>query len=68
MGLKSPCIDVCIFDGPTGWCIGCGRLRTECGRAWEKAGPFRRRAIRADLPRRLAKLKSAGRAPQSADA
>ncbi|MGN6082387.1 DUF1289 domain-containing protein [Trinickia sp.] len=23
MAVKSPCIDVCAFDGKTGLCIGC---------------------------------------------
>lgn len=53
--MKSPCIDVCRFDGTTGWCVGCGRTLAEC-RAWKKAPPFRQRAIAAELPRRMAKL------------
>lgn len=53
--MKSPCIDVCIFDGATGWCIGCGRTLAEC-RAWKKAQPFAVKRITADLPRRLARL------------
>ena len=59
--MDSPCIDVCVFDGPTGWCVGCGRLRVECGNAWKKMTPFRQRAVSADLPRRLRKLKESGR-------
>jgi len=31
---KSPCIDICEFSGPKGWCIGCGRTRGEC-RKWK---------------------------------
>ncbi|WP_084169512.1 DUF1289 domain-containing protein [Paraburkholderia ferrariae] len=25
MAVKSPCLDVCAFDGKTGLCIGCFR-------------------------------------------
>jgi len=32
---KSPCIDICEFSGPNGWCLGCGRTRDECDR-WKK--------------------------------
>lgn len=53
--MKSPCIDVCVFDGPTGWCVACGRTKPEC-QAWKKATPFRQGAVAADLPRRLRKL------------
>lgn len=53
--MKSPCIDVCVFDGPTGWCVGCGRTLPEC-RGWKKAQPFARKRIAVDLPRRLARI------------
>jgi len=53
--MKSPCIDVCIFDSATGWCNGCGRTLPEC-RAWKKARPFALKRIAADLPRRIARL------------
>lgn len=55
--MKTPCVDLCGFDGRTGWCRGCGRSRDEV-RAWRKAQPNQTRKIEADLPRRLAKLQS----------
>lgn len=55
--MKTPCVDLCGFDGRTGWCRGCGRSRDEV-RAWRKAQPNQIRKIEADLPRRLAKLQS----------
>lgn len=61
--MKSPCVDVCLFDGLTGWCIACGRTKEEC-RSWKKANQPRLQKISADLPRRLAKL--AQRLPNSA--
>jgi len=53
--MKSPCIDICRFDGPTGWCEGCGRTRAEIAQ-WRKLTPFRVSAITRELPRRLQRL------------
>ena len=54
---RSPCINVCALDRRTGWCLGCGRTAAEI-RGWKKAQPHQSRKVLADLPRRLAKLKS----------
>jgi predicted Fe-S protein YdhL (DUF1289 family) len=35
MSVKSPCIDICKFDGKTGLCVGCLRTRDEC-KEWKK--------------------------------
>jgi len=53
--MKSPCIELCAFDGKTGWCRGCGRTKAEC-RSWKKAQPHQQRKVAAELPRRLQKL------------
>jgi len=53
--LPSPCIDICRFDGPTGWCLGCGRTLAEC-RIWKRASRAQLKAISAQLPHRLKKL------------
>lgn len=55
--MKSPCVDVCRFDGRTGWCVACGRTLDEC-RKWRKSARPQLMAISADLPRRLTKLKA----------
>jgi len=52
--ISTPCIKVCIVDGKRGLCIGCGRTLAEIA-AWGSLEEERRRAIMADLPRRLAK-------------
>ena len=41
---KSPCIDVCQFTGPRGWCINCGRTREEC-QQWKSMKPYARNAL-----------------------
>ncbi len=50
-----PCISVCEFDGRTGYCFGCGRTMEDI-RAWKKLTPFRREALRRELPRRVEKV------------
>ncbi|RQH01113.1 DUF1289 domain-containing protein [Paraburkholderia dinghuensis] len=58
MALKSPCIDVCAFDGKTALCIGCVRTREEI-RGWKKMTDHRRHQILNDRPRRQAKVNQA---------
>ncbi|MEX3938621.1 DUF1289 domain-containing protein [Paraburkholderia sp. BR10937] len=55
MAVKSPCVDVCAFDGETGLCIGCFRTREEIGN-WKKMTDHRRHQVVNDRPRRQAKL------------
>lgn len=55
MSVKSPCIDVCKFDGKSGFCVACLRTRDEC-RGWKKLKDNRRHEILQDRPRRETKL------------
>jgi predicted Fe-S protein YdhL (DUF1289 family) len=55
MAVESPCIDVCRFDGRTGWCVACLRSREEA-RGWKRMTDHRRRAVLAEAPKRRAKL------------
>lgn len=50
--IKTPCIKVCIVDGTTAQCIGCGRTLQEIA-AWAQLGDAEREAIMAQLPGRL---------------
>ena len=52
---KSPCIDVCKFTGPNGWCLGCGRTREECAR-WKKMKAYEANIIEKELNRRMTKM------------
>ena len=56
---KSPCIDVCDFSGPKGWCSGCGRTRQECQR-WKKMKPYESKILEKDLEKRLSQLANKG--------
>ncbi|WP_321924576.1 DUF1289 domain-containing protein [Paraburkholderia guartelaensis] len=55
MAVKSPCIDVCAFDGKTGLCIGCFRTLDEI-RGWKKMTDHRRHQILNEKSRRQAKV------------
>ncbi|NVI08136.1 MULTISPECIES: DUF1289 domain-containing protein [Paraburkholderia] len=55
MAVKSPCIDVCAFDGKTGLCTGCHRTREEAG-GWKKMTDHRRHQVLNEKSRRQAKL------------
>ncbi|MDE2563347.1 MAG: DUF1289 domain-containing protein [Sphingomonadales bacterium] len=58
--MKSPCVEVCRFDGRTGWCVACGRTLAEA-RGWRKAARPKLLMITAELPRRLVKLRARDR-------
>ena len=65
--IVSPCIKLCVIDGPSGLCEGCGRSLDEIGR-WLGYSDAERRAIMSALPARLAGLSTgaadrAGAAP-----
>ena len=52
---KSPCIDICDFSGPKGWCLGCGRTRSECDK-WKKMRPYDIKVLQGQLQKRLVQM------------
>ncbi len=54
---KSPCIDVCNYHGPKGWCIGCALTRTEI-KNWKNMKPYDRNLLMNQLPRRKSEMKN----------
>ncbi|MGI4848248.1 MAG: DUF1289 domain-containing protein [Janthinobacterium lividum] len=58
MAIKSPCIGVCIFNKPTGYCIACQRTKEEC-KGWKKMNDDDREQIIDDSKRRKKKVKKA---------
>jgi predicted Fe-S protein YdhL (DUF1289 family) len=50
--IESPCIRLCRLDPLHGLCEGCGRTAVEIG-GWLAMSGEQRRAVMADLPRRL---------------
>ena len=55
MAVKSPCVEVCRFDGRTGFCTACLRTRDEA-RGWKKMTDHRRHQIVGERARRERKL------------
>ena len=51
----TPCIKVCIVDGPTGLCLGCFRTLSEIG-GWSALTDERRAEIMAELPGRRSRI------------
>lgn len=53
--IATPCVKVCIVDGATSLCLGCGRSLPEIA-AWSRYTDQERADIMAALPERLRKL------------
>jgi len=56
-GKKSPCIDVCKYLGPKGWCVACG-LTSKESRTWKSMKPYDRNILLKQLQRRRSELKA----------
>jgi uncharacterized protein len=57
--IVSPCVKICVIDGPSGLCVGCGRSLVEIGR-WLSYSDAERHAIMHALPARLAATSGRG--------
>lgn len=53
--IRTPCIQVCTVDGPSGLCLGCFRTLPEIAR-WAKLAPEERDALMVELPGRRARI------------
>jgi predicted Fe-S protein YdhL (DUF1289 family) len=53
--IETPCVKVCVLEPETGFCIGCGRTRTEIA-SWLAYSPEQRRSIISMLAERVATL------------
>jgi predicted Fe-S protein YdhL (DUF1289 family) len=59
MPIKTPCVKVCVVDGQSGNCLGCGRTLGEIAR-WASFSDAERENVMALLPGRIELLKAAG--------
>ncbi|HEY4944272.1 MAG TPA: DUF1289 domain-containing protein [Rhizomicrobium sp.] len=50
--ISSPCLKVCVVDGMTDICLGCGRTLPEIA-SWGRKSEDERLAIMATLPERM---------------
>lgn len=58
--IKTPCVKVCVVDGQSGNCLGCGRTLGEIAR-WARFSDNERDMVIAALPARMESLKAAGK-------
>ena len=58
--IKTPCVKVCVVDGQSGHCLGCGRTLGEIAR-WVRYSDQERDNVLALLPERVEMLKAAGK-------
>ena len=56
---KSPCTDVCKYQGPKGWCLACG-LTSKESKSWKAMKPYDRNALLKKLQRRQSELRALG--------
>lgn len=60
--IATPCLKVCIVDGPTGLCLGCYRTLPEIG-GWSALTDEQRAAIMAELTSRRSRIDPAKLGP-----
>jgi predicted Fe-S protein YdhL (DUF1289 family) len=58
--IKTPCVKVCVVDGQSNSCLGCGRSLGEIAQ-WARFSDDQRDAVMALLPARIEALKAAGK-------
>lgn len=63
--IATPCVQVCIVDGPSGLCLGCYRTLAEIG-GWRGLTDEARAAVMAELPTRAGRIDPAKLAAGSA--
>jgi len=60
--IATPCVKVCIVDGPTGLCLGCYRTLPEIG-GWSALTDEQRAAVMAELASRRSRIDPAKLGP-----
>lgn len=60
--VATPCVKVCIVDGPTGLCLGCYRTLPEIG-GWSALTDEQRAVIMAELASRRSRIDPAKLGP-----
>ncbi len=53
--IQSPCVQLCVIEPDSGFCMGCGRTRDEIA-SWISLAPVQRAAVIAQLDHRLENL------------
>ncbi len=53
--IRTPCVQVCVVDGPSGLCLGCFRTLAEIG-GWSGLTDEQRADLMRDLPGRRSRI------------
>ncbi len=53
--IQSPCVQLCVIEPDSGFCMGCGRTRDEIA-SWISLSPAQREAVTGQLDPRLENL------------
>lgn len=53
--METPCVQICVIDPLSGFCIGCGRTGEEVA-GWIRMTPEERRLTMESLPDRMASI------------
>ena len=53
--IRTPCVQVCVIDSPSGLCLGCFRTLAEVA-GWVRLTDAERAAVMADLPSRRGRI------------
>lgn len=53
--METPCVQICVIDDISGFCIGCGRTRAEVA-GWVQMTSGERRETMAVLPDRMTSI------------
>ena len=57
--IATPCVQVCVVDGHSGFCLGCGRTLGEIAR-WSRLTDGERHNIMRELPGRPGRIPAGG--------
>ena len=58
--IRSPCIEVCRYSGPKGWCLGCF-MTIEESRNWKKMKAYNKKALLKLLDKRRESKPTSGK-------
>jgi uncharacterized protein len=58
--IKTPCIKVCVVDGASGYCLGCGRTLNEIAK-WARLSEAERDQVIDLLAPRMTTLRASGK-------
>lgn len=53
--IETPCVNICVMDDASGWCLGCGRTIDEIA-GWSGGSAAWRHSVMMTLPDRMTRI------------